>query len=93
MTSPVRKTDSQPRHREEASGRYCPVAVFDQPTLGQALDEYDAAPSATRKSMEPEIYQRIIRFRSKVAKNMDDDERQALERRIAAYSNSLVKRK
>jgi hypothetical protein len=69
------------------------VAVFDEPTLGQALDQYDAAPPATRKSMEPEIYQRIIRFRSKLAKGMDDDKRQVLERRIAAYSNSLVKRR
>jgi hypothetical protein len=43
--------------------------------------------------MEPEIYQRIIRFRSKLAKGMDDDERHALERRVASYSNSLVKRK
>jgi hypothetical protein len=43
--------------------------------------------------MEPGIYQQIIRFRSKLAKGMDEDKRQALERRIAAYSNSLVRRK
>jgi hypothetical protein len=43
--------------------------------------------------MESEIYQQIIRFRSKLAKGMDEDERRALERRIASYSNSLVKRR
>jgi hypothetical protein len=57
------------------------------------LDEYDAAPPAKRKILESGIYQQIIRFRSKLAKNMDEDERHALERRIAAYSNSLVKRR
>jgi hypothetical protein len=31
-------------------------------------------------------------FRSKLARNMDEDERRDLERRIAVYSNSLVKR-
>jgi hypothetical protein len=35
----------------------------------------------------------IIYFRSKLAKGMDADERHALERRVASYSNSLVKRK
>jgi hypothetical protein len=69
------------------------VAGFDEPTLGQALDEYDTAPLAKRKMMEPGIYQRIIRFRSKLAKGMEEEERHMLERRIAAYSNSLVKRK
>jgi len=54
---------------------------------------YNAAPPAKRKSLEPEIYQQIIRFRSKLAKGLDDEERPALERRIATYSNSLVKRR
>ena len=31
--------------------------------------------------------------RSKLAKDMDEDDRHALERRVAAYSNSLVRRK
>ena len=77
------------------------MAGFDQPTLGgpvgqtlsQALDEYDAASPSKRLSMEPGIYQQIIGFRSRLAKKMVDGDRQALERRIAAYSNSLVKRK
>jgi hypothetical protein len=69
------------------------VAAFDEPTLGQVLDQYDAAPPAKRKSLEPEIYQQIIRFRSKLAKGLDEDERHDLERRIATYSNSLVKRR
>jgi hypothetical protein len=69
------------------------VAIFDEPTLGGVLDEYDAASPSTRKSLEPEIYQQIIRFRSKQAKGMDEDERHALERRVAAYSNALVKKK
>jgi hypothetical protein len=64
-----------------------------QQTLSQALDEYDTASPAKRKSLEPGIYQQIIRFRSKLAKGMDEDERHDLERRVAAYSNSLVKRK
>jgi hypothetical protein len=90
-------------HPEEApSELFWPGAGFDEPTLSgqagqqtlsQALDEYESAPPARRKSMEPGIYQQIIRFRSKLAKGMDEDERHALERRIAAYSNSLVKRK
>jgi hypothetical protein len=91
--SRVRKADNRARHREEASGRYCPVAVFDEPTLGQVLDEYDAAPPSKRKALEPGIYQQIIRFRSRLTKGLDEDERHDLERRIAAYSNSLVKRK
>jgi hypothetical protein len=75
------------------------VIVFDQPTLSgsktlsQALDEYDAAPPQERKSLEPDIFQRIIAFRSRLAKDMDEDQRQDLERRIATYSNSLVKRR
>jgi hypothetical protein len=81
--------------------RYSQAVGFDetlggpvgQKSLGQALDEYDAAPPSKRKSMEPGIYQQIIRFRSKLAKGMDENERHHLERRIAAYSNSLVKRK
>jgi hypothetical protein len=91
------------RHREEApSELFWPGAGFDEPTLSgpvgqqtlsQALDEYDAASPARRKTLEPGIYQQIIRFRSKLAKGMDEDERHALERRVAAYSNSLVKRK
>jgi hypothetical protein len=64
-----------------------------QQTLSQALDEYDAAPPARRKTLEPAIYQQIIWFRSKLAKGLDEDERHDLERRIAAYSNSLVRRK
>jgi hypothetical protein len=35
--------------------------------------------------------QQIIRFRPKLAKGMDEDERHALERRVAAYRSSLVK--
>jgi hypothetical protein len=78
------------------------VAVFDEPTLagpvpqqtlGQALDEYEVASPSKRKTLESGIYQQIIRFRSKLAKGMDEDERHALDRRVAAYSNSLVKRK
>jgi hypothetical protein len=69
------------------------VAAFDEPTLGQVLDQCDAAPPAKRKSLEPEIYQQIIRFCSKLAKGLDEDERHDLERRIATYSNSLVKRR
>jgi hypothetical protein len=64
-----------------------------QKTLGQALDEYGAASPAKRKTLEAGIYQQIIQFRSKVAKGMDEDDRHDLERRVAAYSNSLVKRK
>jgi hypothetical protein len=43
--------------------------------------------------MEPRIFQQIIQFRSKLAKNMDDDEKMALEKRIASYSNALVKKR
>jgi hypothetical protein len=70
-----------------------PAPQVDEQTLSQALDEYESAPPAKRKSLEPDIYQQIIRFRSRLAKGMDEDERHALERRVAAYSNSLVKRK
>jgi hypothetical protein len=78
------------------------VAVFDeatlsgsvpQQTLSQALDAYDTASPSKRKTLEPGIYQQIIRFRSKLARGMDEDDRHALERRVAAYSNALVKRK
>jgi hypothetical protein len=93
---------NQAHQPEEASGRFCPVAVFDestlagpvrQQTLSSALDEYDSAPPAKRKSMESGIFQQIIRFRSELAKGMNEDERHDLQRRVAAYSNSLVKRK
>jgi hypothetical protein len=43
--------------------------------------------------MEPGIYQQITRFRSKLAKSMEEENRRGLERRVPAYSNSLVKRK
>jgi hypothetical protein len=43
--------------------------------------------------MESGIFQQIIRFRSELAKGMNEDERHDLQRRVAAYSNSLVKRK
>ena len=45
---------------------------------------------AKRKSLEPEVYQQIIRF-SKLAKGMDESERTKLEVRIARYSNFIVK--
>ena len=67
----------------------CRTFIFNK----SSLLRYNAAPPAKRKSLEPEIYQQIIRFRSKLAKGLDDEERQALERRIATYSNSLVKRR
>ena len=43
--------------------------------------------------MELGLFQKIIDFRSKLAKNMEEEDRQALERRVAAYSNALVPRK
>jgi hypothetical protein len=99
----ARKADSRVRHQEEApSELFWPGANFDQATLGgpatpktlgQSLDEYDSASLSKRKTLESGIFQQIIRFRSKLAKEMEDDERQTLERRIAAYSNSLVKRR
>jgi hypothetical protein len=67
--------------------------VFDQQPLSRALDDYNAAPPAERKALEEDIYQHIIHFRSKLAKTMDEDERHTLEHRLAAYSNSLAKRK
>lgn len=85
-----------------SQARYSRAVGFDQPnlsgpvsqqTLGQALDAYEAAPPAKRKSMESGVFQQIIRFRSKLAKNMEEEHRQALERRVAAYSNALVPRK
>jgi len=63
--------------------------VFDQQTLEQALDGYNSASPADRKSLEPAIFQNIIAFR-KSAKRMDADERARLERRIAGYNNALV---
>jgi hypothetical protein len=103
MTNLVRKPDSQDRYWEEASSeQFWPGANFDQPTLrgpsgqrtlSQALDEYDAAPPAKRKSLERGIYQEIIRFRSRLARGMDEAERTKLEARIARYSNSLVERR
>ena len=67
----------------------CRTFIFNK----SSLLRYKAAPPAKRKSLEPEIYQQIIRFCSKLAKGLDDEERQVLERRIATYSNSLVKRR
>jgi hypothetical protein len=43
--------------------------------------------------MEPGIYQEIIRFWSRLAKGMDEDARHTVERRVAAYSSSLVRKK
>jgi hypothetical protein len=87
----VPKMDSRARPPEEASGRFCPQAGFDEPT--RARDEYDATLPATRKTLEPVLFQVIIRFLSKVATNMEDDRRPASERPIAAHSSSLLKRK
>lgn len=74
-------------------GGNCPVAVFDLPTLGQVLNGYDAAPTAKCKRLEPEIDQEIIRFRSRLARGMDEPEKTKLKARIARYINSLVERR
>ena len=54
--------------------------------LGLALDHFDGS-----KSAQNDIYQRIIQFR-KSAKNLPEEERVRLEKRIAAYSNGLAKK-
>jgi hypothetical protein len=57
------------------------------------LDAYDAASPSRRKTLEPGICQEIIRFRSKLARGLDEDEKIALEKRVASYSNALVKKR
>src|SRR5882762_3125054 len=54
--------------------------------LTLALDDCDGS-----KSAQDDIYQRIIQFR-KSAKNMSEDERTRLEKRIADYSNASATR-
>ena len=66
------------------------MAVSDRPsnrtvTLSQALDQYHAALPSKRKTLEPGIFQRIIGFRSKLAKDMDEDECRDLELRICLH--------
>ncbi len=51
-----------------------------------ALDRYDGSMTA-----QNDIYQRILQFR-KSAKSLAEDERTRLEKRIADYSNSQVKK-
>jgi hypothetical protein len=53
--------------------------------LGLALDHFDGS-----KSVQNDIYQRIIQFR-KSAKTSPEEERSRLEKRIADYSNALTK--
>jgi len=58
--------------------------------LGRLLDEFDSA-TASEVTRE-EIYQAIIAHR-KTAKHLPEEERAALDRQIAEYSNNQVKHK
>jgi hypothetical protein len=57
VTNLVRKMGSRVRPLEEASGRFCPEAGFDEPTL--ARDECDGTSPATRKTLEPVLFQEL----------------------------------
>jgi hypothetical protein len=59
--------------------------------LEDALTKYEDASPPTRKKMEPEIWNRIIGYR-KSSKSLDPDEKARLDRKVASYSNALVKR-
>jgi hypothetical protein len=58
--------------------------------LGRLLDDFD--PATASEATKEQIYQAIIGHR-KTAKHLPEEERVALDRRIAEYSNSQVKRK
>jgi hypothetical protein len=60
-------------------------------SLEDALVKYEDASPLARKKMEPDIYNKIISWR-KNSKSLDPDEKAGIDRKIAQYSNSLVKR-
>jgi hypothetical protein len=63
--------------------------VFDS-----LLDEHAASPPSQQRELEPQIFQAIISARKALKKmDPDDPEKLRLERRIAGYNNSLVKRR
>jgi hypothetical protein len=53
--------------------------------------KYEDAPAADRQSMEKEIYNQIILYR-KNSKSIDPDDKARIDKSIAQYSNSLVKK-
>lgn len=59
--------------------------------LDDALDNYDRASSAAKPQLEKQIYQKIIDYR-RYAKGMDGNMREAMDKKIADYSNALAKK-
>ena len=72
-------------------GKYNPSVETTNTPLEDALVKYEDAPASSKKAMEKEIYNRIILYR-KNAKSIDPDDKARLDKRIAQYSNSLVKK-
>lgn len=59
-------------------------------SLEKAIDSYDNE-DPDKEKRQDEIYQKIIEFR-KAAKSMPEEERDRMNKKIAEYSNSLVKK-
>jgi|SRR5450755_956491 hypothetical protein len=72
-------------------GKYNPSVETTNTPLEDALVKYEDAPASSRKAMEKEIYNQIIRYR-KNSKSIDPDDKARIDKRIAQYSNALVKK-
>lgn len=72
-------------------GKYNPSVETTNTPLEDALVKYEDAPASSKKTMEKEIYNQIILYRKR-SKSIDPDDKARIDRRIAQYSNALVKR-
>jgi hypothetical protein len=72
-------------------GKYSPSAETTNTPLEDVLVRYEDAAPSSRRTMEKEIYNQIILYR-KTSKLIDPDDKARIDRRIARYSNALVKK-
>ena len=72
-------------------GKYNPSVETTNTPLEDALVKYEDASPRERKSMESVIYNKIIEYR-RTAKALDPETKSRIDRKVASYSNSLVKR-
>jgi hypothetical protein len=59
--------------------------------LEDALVKYEDASLLARKKMESDIYNKIIGYR-KNSKSLDPDDKARIDKKIASYSNALVRK-
>lgn len=80
------------RRESDAQMAKVPTRLASVTALSNALDSYDKAGPTVKKKLEKQIFQKIIDYR-RDAKAMDGSTKTEIDKRLAKYSNSLVKKK